>query len=152
MPPKVFLDTSALFAGIWSTEGGARLILKLGTAGAIQLLVSRQVLEEIEAVFRRKKPALLGALALVLDQAHIQATLLPEETLLQRSQALINHAGDANILAAAWTAQVDYLVTLDRKHFLENRVVQEEAPFPIGTPGDFIAWYRRQFGEAMDGA
>lgn len=149
MPSEVFLDTNALLAGIWSTAGGGRLILKLGAANAIQLLVSRQVLEEMEAVFRRKKPELLGALALVLDQAHIQTSSPPEEALLQRSQALINHAGDANILAAAWTAQVDYLVTLNRKHFLENRVVQEEAPFLIGTPGDFIAWYRHQLGKMM---
>ena len=37
---RVFLDTSALFAGIWSASGGARMILKLGEADTIQLLIS----------------------------------------------------------------------------------------------------------------
>jgi len=48
MPARfsVFLDTSALFAGIWSAEGGARLVLRLAEVGAIRLLVSSQVLDE----------------------------------------------------------------------------------------------------------
>ena len=51
MPARisVFLDTSALFAGIWSAKGGSRMILKLGEAGVIRLLVSPQVLDEIES-------------------------------------------------------------------------------------------------------
>ena len=58
MPAKVsvFLDTSALFAGIWSATGGGRMILKLGEAGAIRLLVCPQVLDEIESALRRKAP------------------------------------------------------------------------------------------------
>ena len=50
---SVFLDTSALFAGIWSSEGGARMILRLGETRAIRLLVSPQVLDEIEGALRR---------------------------------------------------------------------------------------------------
>ena len=52
MPARVraFLDTNALFAGIWSVEGGARMILKLGEAGAIRLLVSSQVLSMLVPV------------------------------------------------------------------------------------------------------
>jgi hypothetical protein len=38
--PDIFLDTSALFSGIWSETGGARMLLKLGEATAIKLSVS----------------------------------------------------------------------------------------------------------------
>jgi len=51
--PKVFLDTSALFAGLWSDSGGARQILKLAEAGLVTLAVSPQVLSEIENSLRR---------------------------------------------------------------------------------------------------
>ena len=54
--PRLFLDTSVLFAGVWSAEGGARLLLKLGEAEVVILLVSSQVLNEIEGVIRRKTP------------------------------------------------------------------------------------------------
>jgi len=70
--PRVFLDTSALFAGIWSPEGGARLLLKLGESGAIQLVINRQVLLEIENTLRAKAPSHIGALVLLLDRSQIE--------------------------------------------------------------------------------
>ena len=147
MPAKVsvFLDTSALFAGIWSAEGGARMILKLGEAGAIRLLVSPQVLDEIEGALRRKAPDMLGLLALLLDRSRIEVVPSPMPEAVGDSQALTGYLGDARVLAAAWAAGADYLVTLDRKHFLDNPALREGVPFPVGTPGDFLAWYRRQF-------
>ena len=33
---RVFLDASALFAAVYSETGGARLLFKLGEAGAIE--------------------------------------------------------------------------------------------------------------------
>ena len=69
---RLFLDTSALFAGIWSAQGGARMLLKLGEAGVVQLLVSAQVLEELETVIRRKAEGLLPNLALLLDRSQVQ--------------------------------------------------------------------------------
>ena len=57
---RVFLDTSALFAGIWSVAGGSCMILRLGEAEAIRLLVSLQVLDEIEGALRRKAREMRG--------------------------------------------------------------------------------------------
>jgi predicted nucleic acid-binding protein len=146
MPAKVnvFLDTSALFAGIWSAMGGGRMILKLGEAGAIRLLVSSQVLEEIESALRRKAPNMLGLLTLLIDRSRAEVVPSPMPKAVQDSQALTGHPGDAQVLAAAWAAGADYLVTLDRKHFLDNSALRNAVPFPVGTPGDFLAWYRGQ--------
>ena len=146
MPAKIsaFLDTSALFAGIWSATGGGRMILSLGEAGAIRLLVSLQVLDEIEGALRRKAPHLLGLLTLLLDRSGVEVVSPPIPEAVQGSQTLTGHPGDAQVLAAAWTAGADYLVTLDRKHFLDNQALRDTVPFPVGTPGDFLAWYRRQ--------
>ena len=47
---KVFLDTSAQFAAVSSEPGGARLILKLGEAGAATLWVGPWVLKEAPVV------------------------------------------------------------------------------------------------------
>ncbi len=143
---KVFLDSSALFAGIWSTEGGARMILKLGEAGAIRLLVSSQVLAEAEGALRRKAPDALGLLALLLDRSCAEVVPLPTTEVVERLQRITNHRGDAQVLAAAWSATADYFVTLDREHFLNNPVLKGAVPFPVGTPGDFLAWYRERLG------
>ncbi|MBI1882370.1 MAG: PIN domain-containing protein [Chloroflexi bacterium] len=141
---SVFLDTSALFAGIWSAEGGARMILKLGEAQVIRILVSSQVLSEIENALRRKAPDALGVLALLLNQSNAEVTPTPTLEMVQQSEILTGHAGDAQVLAAAWQAQADYLVTLDRAHFLDNLALREAVSFPLGTPGDFLAWYREK--------
>ena len=117
MPTKVrvFLDTSALFAGIWSATGGARMILRLGEAGAIRLFASPHVLGEIEKALRRKVPDALGSLALLLDRSGVEI---------------------------APSAEADYFVTLDKEHFLGDSGLREAVPFPVGTPGDFLAFFR----------
>jgi hypothetical protein len=48
------------------------------------------------------------------------------------------------VLAAARQVEIDYLVTLDQEHFLSNTPLRTAMPFLIGTPGDFLAWYREQ--------
>ena len=141
---SAFLDTSALFAGIWSAEGGSRMILKLGEAEAVRLLVGPQVLDEIESALRRKAPDMLGLLALLLDRSCVEVVLSPTSDTVRDSEVLTGHSGDAQVLAAAWAAGVDYFVTLDRKHFLDNPTLRDAVPFPVGTPGDFLAWYRAQ--------
>jgi predicted nucleic acid-binding protein len=142
--PRIFLDTSAIFAGIWSSAGGGRMILKLGEAGALQLITSRDVLGELERVFRRKAPELLGELALVLDRARLEIGPSPPKQDVERNLDLVGHLGDANIIAAARNMEVDYFVTLDRKHFIDNMRLVDEVPFPVGIPGDMLDWYRRE--------
>lgn len=142
---NVFLDTSALFTGIWSSTGGARLILKLGESGVIKLLVSGQVLKEIERVLRRKSPENLGYLALLLDRSRIDIAPEPSEDILKSCADIVPHKGDAQVIGSAWECEADYFVTLDRKHFLDNHLLKEKIPFQIGTPGDFLTWYRGRF-------
>jgi len=57
-----------------------------------------------------------------------------------RAGALIAYAPDAGVLAEALAANVHYFVTLDRQHFPHGEA--SALPFPVGTPGDFLAWFR----------
>lgn len=139
---RVFLDTSALFAGSWSLAGGARLIMKMGEHGLIQVLISPQVLTEAEIALRRKAPQLLGAFGVLLADSRVEVTPLPSTEAVERSNQLTGYAPDALVLAAAWEITADYFVTLDRVHFLKNTALRGAVPFPVGTPGDFLAWYK----------
>jgi len=141
---RVFLDTSALFAGIWSAKGGARAILKLGEARSIHILVGPQVLVEIDTALREKAPERLAHLAMLLDLSEVAVAPLPPQVVVNRSFELIGHAGDAQVLASAWHSSVDYFVTLDRQHFLSNVALRSALPFPLGTPGDFLTWFRER--------
>jgi predicted nucleic acid-binding protein len=58
---------------------------------------------------------------------------------------LTGHPGDGRVLADAWEAGADFFVTLDRQHFLDNEPLCSALPFTLGTPGDFLLWYRQNY-------
>lgn len=142
--PSVFFDASALFAAIFSEVGGARMILKLAEGGLIDLVISSQVLAEVESALRRKAPGVMGALLLLLDRSHCRVVPNPPLVQVDALVPLIAYRPDAAVLAAAIAAQADYLVTLDRRHFLENARLVSDPPLPIGSPGDCLAWFRQR--------
>jgi predicted nucleic acid-binding protein len=150
MPPKarVFLDTSVLFAAILSETGGSRLILKLGEAGSIQIIVAPRVLQEAEGVLKRKAPQHKGRFALLLDRANVTVGPAPTADALAQVSAVVDYAPDACVMAEALAASSDYLVSLDRQHLAGNPRAGV-MPFPIGTPGDFLAWFRAQLEQKM---
>jgi len=139
---EVFLDTSALFAGIWSVSGGAHLILKLSEVRSLEVWVSPQVLRELDWALRAKAPEVVGDVAHLLDTARVRVTEPGSEAQVDAYLALVGHPGDAQVIADAAGAARDYFVTLDRKHFLDNEDLRTALSFPIGTPGDFLEWFR----------
>ena len=48
------------------------------------------------------------------------------------------HPKDVHVLASATKGKADYLITLDRKHFLAPSVRRAKLPFAILTPGEFL--------------
>ena len=123
------------------------MLLRLGEAELVGLLVSSQVLSEIEAVIRRKAIHTLPLLAVLIDASRITVVPPPPAELFTLCQELIPHPGDARILADAWSSAADYLVTLDKAHFLSLPGLSRRLPFPLGTPGDCLAWYRAKLQE-----
>ena len=146
---RVFLDTSVLFAAVHSETGGARLILKLGEAEAVSLWVGPWVLKEAEGVLDRKSPKSKGYFAVLLDRSGVQVGVEADETTLHQACSVIDYVPDAQVVAEALALGVDYFVSFDREHLVGNPRVGE-LPFPIGTAGDFLAWYRERLMEEED--
>jgi predicted nucleic acid-binding protein len=140
---RVFLDTSALFAAVLSSTGGARALLKLSESGAIRVWVGPAVLREADEVFRRKAPELLPLLAALLHQAQAEVGPVATGEQQARAAALVDYAPDARIVAEALACQAEYLVTHDHEHLLHNPRLGD-LPFKVGTPGDCLAWLRQQ--------
>lgn len=145
--PRLFLDSSVLFAAIFSATGGARELLRLSSEGLLHLLVSQDVLAESEQNLRAKAPNRLADLVGALALAGVEITDPPDVTTVQQCQRLVNYPNDAVVLAAAVAAGVDYFVTLDRQHFLDNAALRAAVPFPLGTPGDCLAWFRERLAQ-----
>ena len=139
---KLFFDSSALIAGVLSRTGAACVLMLFSEQGKLDLFISEHVIEECERSLARKAPAALPAFRTALKdiQPKIVTALTIEE--IQASLYMISDPTDAPILAAAIKAKVDFLVTHNRRHFLDDPKVAEKSGLKIGTPGDALAWIR----------
>jgi hypothetical protein len=142
--PELFFDASALFAGVVSSSGAARALLLLSEARAITIFVSEQVIVETERALARKTPTALPSYRQALRASGIRIVKDPSPAEVAAAQGMIAHAPDLPILVAAIKARTGFLVTLNRRHFMDDPVVAERSGLRIGTPGDGLAWVRRQ--------
>ena len=138
---RVFLDTSVIFAAVYSEMGAARMILKLGEAGALHLCAGPNVLKEADAVLTRKSPKSKPLFAVLLDRARVRVGGTNWPDFLLQALRVVEYPPDARVLAEALAMGVDYLVSFDRKHLIDNPRLAA-LPFVLGTPGDFLAWYK----------
>lgn len=140
--PKIFLDANVLFSAVFSERGGARMLFLLAESETTQILVSPSVLSEADKALRRKAPHILGHLTVLLDKADSQIVDKATWSQVEAWNQIVDYVPDAIVIAEAVAAEADYLVTLDRQHILSNRELVHNLPFPIGTPGDCLAWLR----------
>ena len=135
---RIFLDANVYVAGFVSPKGGSAFILELARRKKICLLTSRVVLREADRNLRSKAGLkTVKAFRRFLNETRIEILPYLTESVLSRYEALI-HPKDTVILGAALEAQVDFLVTLDRRHFLTSQVLAKQGRTKILTPEDFI--------------
>ncbi len=139
---KVFLDSSAIIAGVISDTGAARVLLVMSENGQIETFISEQVIVESERSLAKKVPGALPDFRQTLKDASPKVLHNPTQEEIKENLYLIADPDDVPILLAAMKAHVDYLATHNRKHFLEDPMVAERAGIKIGTPGDVLLWIR----------
>ena len=138
---RVFIDTNVLIAGVASVTGASATVLDLWESESIQIVISRQVLVEADRNFSAKLPNLVTQFRqFIQDLAPIMMDD-PPPTAVQKAASLVARK-DAPILAAAVEAKVDYLFTLDKKHFLKEKI-RQNIPLEICTPADFLRIFER---------
>lgn len=139
---SIFLDSSALIAGVISENGAAHVLLQLGETEDISLTISEFVFNETTRSIGRKSPENLANVQKEIEKARIIITQDPSYEEIQANLYLMDDPDDVPVLLAAIKAKVDYLATHDHKHFLNDPRIAEKAGLKIGTPGDVLAWIR----------
>ncbi len=141
---KVFLDANVFFAAAGSPTGGSAFVLELAKKKKIRAISGAHALAEAERNLKKKLDEkaldrhyqnLLEAKPIIQDIDRVPlgvATAL--EQLLPRK--------DVPILLGAMLSDANFLITLDRKDFLDNkRLKEDELSFLIITPGVFLQKY-----------
>ena len=146
--PDLLFDSSALFAGIVSASGASRALLLLAEAGQVDITASEQVLAETERAVARKIPRTLPELREAIRATGLRIVRDPSPEEIETYADIIAHRADVPIVVAAMQVKTDYLVTLNRRHFLDDPAVADRSKLRIGTPGAALAWTRRTLAEA----
>jgi predicted nucleic acid-binding protein len=146
----IFFDSSALIAGIISAQGASRALLLLAEDEKILISVSEQVITEVERNIARKVPKALPFARELILRANIRILHDPQIEEVLQHQNWISHPADVPILVVAARARVDFLATLNTKHFIEDLEVSRRSGLRIGTPGDALAWVREQLSKTSE--
>ncbi len=142
--PKIFLDSSALVAGVLSTTGAARALLVLSENENIESFINEHIITECERTFARKVPEALPELRNTIKNAMLKILNDPTPEKVQANLYLIQDPQDVAILLSALECKADFLVAHNRKHFTDDPQVAEKTGLRIGTPGDALEWIRAQ--------
>lgn len=132
---RVFVNTSALLAGLNSPYGAAGTILAVCFTHHFIPVIAPQIIEEAERNIPIKFPHLATSWAAFL--------LIPPEVTRRPSLSEVRRAyqllptSDAPILASAVTAKPDALITWNTRDFLRKEVIASVS-FPILIPQQFL--------------
>ena len=125
-----FLDSSVLFTATNSPSGGSS---KLFTLKSIELITSKFVLVEVERNVRKKLQSHHLERFFMLASKLTILKHMPNDKLISKAKKVIVEK-DAVILAEAKNTKTNFLVTLDRKHFLKPSVEKYLKPQKVLTP------------------
>ena len=134
----MFLDASVLVAASRSPSGGSAVSLEVCQGTKFRAAVTEEVLSEARVNVAGK----FGDAELVRFYEQFAATepLIvppPPVSRIEECEPLTTDK-DAHVLAAAIEAGAAYLLTLDRRHLLNDRVIEANLPVRVMTPRDFL--------------
>jgi uncharacterized protein len=114
---RAVIDTNVVVSGLLARAGNEALILLAIHQGLVRPCFSEEILEEYAGVLARPKFAFpADEIAALLAMFRGQGELIVPKTVT----AVSVDPGDTKFLQCAETAQADYLVTGNRRHFPES--------------------------------
>lgn len=130
---RIFIDSSVLFTAANSAKDHSRDLMLISAAGKLTLVLSDFVLEETRRNLALTQPG-LTVLERIIREARIEIVSVTRKQVLDAMKWIVPK--DAPILAATKAAQVDMLVSLDKKHILDHPKLETYINAPILTPAE----------------
>ncbi len=128
---RFFVDSSVLFSAAYSGTGHSRDLLVRCLNGDVVLVISDFVIAETRKNVENSAPRALQYLDAVLSIVPFEVIHSPDN--VTDAEKIVNRK-DASIVAAAKMANVNGLISLDKKHILSNPNIVEFINAPVLTP------------------
>jgi uncharacterized protein len=133
---RIFLDSSVLFSAAYSIHGHAHDLILMAVREELAIVTSELVLIESGRNLAESAPDKLYALDRIV--ANIPLEIIRPTKRDVRAATRYVHLKDAPIVAAARRANVDLLVTLDKKHLLGRPRLAKYVRAAVVTPREAI--------------
>lgn len=138
---RLFFDTSVYIAALLSPDGAAGELVRLVEGGIVRMLVSEEVIVEVDRVLSRKFPELVQENRTLWR--HLAPEIAPAPTAAQLKPFLLKlAAGDASILCSARLSKASAFVTWNTRDFMHPGV-KLLVDFPIVVPADGLKLFRK---------
>lgn len=146
---RIFFDTSVYIAGLRSPTGGAaRELLRLVESQAIRMVVSDEVVLEVDRVMQAKFPGLVQESRQFWKELKPEVVPNPPSDYVKPFLEKLDK-GDAAILCAAGLAKVSAFVTWNTRDFMAHGV-EALVGFPIVIPADALKLFRKWIDPFLD--
>ncbi len=137
---RLFFDTSTCLAGLLSSSGAARELLRLAECGAVRMVVSEEVITEMDRVIAKKFPNLIQESRKLWKD--LQPDVVPNPSVGKVRPFLEKlDLGDARILCAARESRPEAFVTWNTHDFM-SQDVSALVDFPIVVPSRALELFR----------
>lgn len=124
------------------STGASREIILQAIRGNATLVISELVIKETERNLTSKAPESLSAFHQFLDAVSFECVRPTKQQVLEATAYIA--LKDAPIVAAAKLAQVDYLVSLDRRHLVGHPDIAQKSGLNIVFPKQLLEEIRKQ--------
>ncbi len=131
-----FLDASVILSGLGSPHGGSGILFTASERHKITLIATPMVIGE---VYRHLSKLKLQPeqLEILLTQKIIKLTKNPDKKTIDKCLKLTLDPNDAHVLAGAIRSGSGYLLSLDQKHILTQKIKNHLSPIQVLSPKQF---------------
>ena len=140
---RLFLDANIIYSAAKSDSGASSAIFLIKYKFKFSLITSKLALTESERnIAEKETPHVLNRFYELIKDLD---TISVNSNKAKQFYRDIIEEKDAPILFGAKHSKADYLITLDKKHFLTKKMLKQKFSFEIITPGDFILKLKPDF-------
>ncbi|PIY68971.1 hypothetical protein COY90_03095 [Candidatus Roizmanbacteria bacterium CG_4_10_14_0_8_um_filter_39_9] len=137
----VFLDASVLFSALYSPTGGSYALITSIKDKLIRGITSQTVVEELHNnIIKLQHISQKKVDDLLINNSILVCDHIDEKELLPWLGKI--EAKDIHVIVGAMSTGCHYLVTLDKKHLLNNKVQSLCKGIKIVTPKELLAIMR----------
>lgn len=137
---RLFFDANIYIAALASPQGPSGRLLELGRQGKFKIITASFLLLEVERNLKKKLPEALPYFYQDITRIDFEFVIKLKSDTVKHYKRIMDYEPDALVLAACDQGKAKLLVTLDKKHLLQDKIIKSVS-FSIIRPEDLLKMF-----------